>query len=131
MTIHDVLVDTRFVTQGTRGPCYVVALKRCGCTGPMVGHVQSMTSKEVESAKRRGKPIPDEPEGGGTLWAGYAIGYDRLVVYAWGREECAQALCRWWGVRNIRVRLKRSSDARAAYVDRKRNRRLELTRAAA
>lgn len=130
MTIRDVLVDTRFVTEGGSKHCYVVALKRCGCTGPLLGHVQAMTKTEVASAQRRGKIIPDEPEGGGTLWAAYAAHYDRLVCYGWGHEEAAQALCRWWGVRNIRGRLKRSEEARKVYIERKRGRLAELRAAA-
>lgn len=137
MTVRNVLVDTKFVMDGVvqgirskRSPTYVIGLKRCGCTGPLLGHVQPMSKREVESAIRRRKKVPEKPEGATTLWVGYAIEYNRPMVYAWGENACARALRNWWGVTNIRGRVKRSEKLRSDQLEQKHAKRSRLKTAA-
>lgn len=133
MTARDVLVDTKFVMEssGRRdGSMNVVALKRCGCMGPPLGHVQPMTKREVESAIRRRKKIPERPEEAKTLWVGHVVEYNRPMVYAWGQNECAKALRNWWGMTNIRGRVKRSVQLRVSQLEQKHAKHDRLKKAA-
>jgi hypothetical protein len=131
MSVRSIFVDTQFDIQVDGRESHVVALKRCGCTGALAGTVERMSVKEVASARRRGKSIPEQPEGADALWVGWAAMYGRTVVYAWGPEACAQALIRWWGVRNVRGRVKRSETKRIEYAAHKRENLQRLMKAAA
>lgn len=87
----------------------VIALKKCGCNGPVIGHVQTVPLKGYPDE------LPEAPEGTkAKLWAVYPSGRSsgsyKPVAYAWGLESAAHALRNWWAVRNVKAVMKKREE---------------------
>lgn len=121
MAIKDVRVDTAFDLQApeqrNKNMYYVVALKPCGCTGPLMGRIERVRVTDwpaVSTLPERPESAPDEG-----LWAARPIvsrhgSPHRRITYAWSPEGAALELRKWWGMRNVRSVLHRSERKREA-----------------
>ena len=126
MTLRDVRIDAAVEVQPfastKHGPidvAYVVALKRCGCTGPLLGAVEIVD----EEAWPRDEDLPqmpaEAPEEGLTLGAAWAEEPGRRPrvhpgAYEWDMMSAARALRSWHAMRALRGAIRRSERRREA-----------------
>lgn len=117
MALKDVRGDTRYALERPekigigRGAnrtqvtvAQVVALKRCGCNGPNLGQVQTVSERYWDGIELPEGQPPRNPK----LWAAYPNGVGlSAVTYSWKMDDCARQLRSWWATRNILATMKR------------------------
>jgi len=118
MSIKDVRVDTAFDLQTpdsrNKNIMHVVALKPCGCTGPLMGLVGRIRVTQWPAPSQLPERPRGTPEDAG-LWGAYPERRrsSSAIALAWSPEDAAAELRSWWGMRNVRTAIRRSERKRA------------------
>lgn len=115
MSVRDVRVDTPFEIQSAgRDAWWVVALKRCGCTGPLIGYVERVRVVDWPAVSDLPERPEDAPESSPLWVARPPTRADRKVCYAWSADDAAYELRNWLGMRNVRGVLRRTTTRKGA-----------------